>query len=319
MTCNHSITTIDCHYGAPGLAAAYLIAEPGHAAFVDNNTSNAVPHLLEALTVAGMDGSDVEYLVVTHIHLDHSGGTAELLKHCPDATVLCHPRSVRHLAAPGRLVQSSKQVYGEVVFRQMYGDIEPVDADRIRPMGDKETVALGTRTLTFFHTEGHARHHCCILDSDSNSVFSGDAFGLAMTGLPVPGSAYVMCSSSPTEFDADAARVTARRLVDTGADGAHLTHFGTVTDMAMARDQLIDSIDRMQSVLEDARTRTESGEALVAWCQQRVAATMDEHVRRYAPGVEDRVRTWFAKDYWLNAMGVAYIAERERKRANRSG
>lgn len=318
MTHNHSISTIDCHYGAPGLAAAFLISEPGHAAFFDNNTSKAVPHLLRALAEAGMKGNDVEFVIVTHIHLDHSGGTAELLKHCPNATVLCHPRAARHLTEPARLVQSSKQVYGDEAFHELYGHVEPVDPSRIRTMSDGESVALGNRTLTFLHTEGHARHHFCILDSRSNSVFTGDAFGLALTNLPVPGSAYVMCTSTPTEFDADAARDSAHRLVDTGAESAHVTHYGTVTDMTSACEQLVDSIDRLEAVLEQTRDRTETGEALVTWCHKRVATTMDEHVRRYAPGVEDRVRTWFAKDYWLNAMGLAYIVERDRRRAARS-
>lgn len=318
MTHDPSIITIDCHYGGPGLAAAYLIAEPGHAAFIDNNTSKAVPRLLRALEDAGMRGEDVEFVVVTHIHLDHSGGTAELLKHCPNATVLCDPRASRHLADPARLVQSSKQVYGEEAFRELYGEVEPVDAGRIRTMGDGEQIALGRRTLTFLHTEGHARHHCCIVDSQSNSVFAGDAFGLAFMSVAAAGGAYVMCSSSPTEFDADAARETAHRIVGTGVDAAHVTHFGTITDMRAACEQLVDSIECMESVLASARERTESGQALVMWCRDRVAETMDEHVRRYAPGAEDDVRAWFEKDYWLNAMGLAFLVERERARAARS-
>lgn len=314
----HTITTIDCHYGAPGLAAAYLIAEPGHAAFIDNNTSKAVPYLLDALHAAGMRGKDVEFVIVTHIHLDHSAGTAELLTHCPNATVLCDPRAARHLIDPTRLVQSSKQVYGDVAFEQLYGAVQPVDASRVQTVPDGETVALGTRTLTFLHTEGHARHHFCVLDSKSNSVFSGDAFGLAYARLPAPDATYVMCSSSPTEFDAAAARASATRLLDSGVARAYVTHYGTVTDMPAACEQLVDSIDRMETILDEANTRDESGVELIAWCKERIAATMAEHARRYAPNYVAQIQEWFDKDYWLNAMGLAYLAERERRRQART-
>ncbi len=316
MTRIPTISTIDCHYSAPGHAAAYLIAEPGHAAFVDNNTSKSLPYLLEGLSAAGLRGDEVEFLIVTHVHLDHCAGTAALLAHCPNATVLCDPRAVRHLVDPKRLVASSKQVYGEHAFQQLYGEVEPVPAARVRSVADGEPIALGTRTLTFLHTEGHARHHVCIHDSASDSVFTGDSFGIAMqTG----DDAYVMCTSTPTDFDAEQARISARRILDTGASAAHVTHYGTIANMSAAYEQLVDSIDRLDRVLEEAIPRTEAGGDLIAWCQQRVAATMAEHAYRYVPQRAERARDWFDKDYWLNAMGLAYVAERRRKRAGVNG
>ena len=84
-----TLHTIDCHYMGPRRAAAYLIVEDRRAAFVDNNTVHAVPHLLQGLEAAGVTPEQVEYLIVTHVHLDHAGGTAGLLAHCPNATVIC--------------------------------------------------------------------------------------------------------------------------------------------------------------------------------------------------------------------------------------
>src|SRR5690606_10309710 len=124
---NNGILTIDCHYGGQGYASAYLIVEKGRAAFVDTNTAHALPYLLGALDEAGIARDNVEYIIVTHIHLDHAGGAAPLMKACPNATLICHPRAARHLANPKRLVAAVKQVYGQEVFERLYGTIEPIE------------------------------------------------------------------------------------------------------------------------------------------------------------------------------------------------
>ncbi|HNH10725.1 MAG TPA: MBL fold metallo-hydrolase, partial [Leptospiraceae bacterium] len=172
------IRTIDCRYIKENLAASFLIQEGNECVFVETNTVYAVPYLLKTLEEAGRKPEDVKYIIVTHVHLDHAGGTSELLKHCPNATVLAHPKTASHLAAPERLVQSSITVYGEEKFRELYGNIEPVPEKRIRIMKDGEELVWGKRKLRFIYTRGHANHHFVIHDSKSNSVFTGDSFGI---------------------------------------------------------------------------------------------------------------------------------------------
>ena len=174
-----SITTIDCHYlDRPEFAAAYLVADGDEAAFIDNNTNHALPRLLAALADTGLAPEQVRYLIITHVHLDHAGGTSALAGACPNATVLAHPRAFRHVTEPKKLVDSAKSVYGDDEFRRLYGEIQALPAERVRVMEDGERVSLGQRKLEFLHTRGHANHHFCIADSGSGSVFTGDAFGL---------------------------------------------------------------------------------------------------------------------------------------------
>ncbi|MDX9975708.1 MAG: MBL fold metallo-hydrolase, partial [FCB group bacterium] len=222
----HSVITVDPNYIHPGRAAVYLINADGPAAFVDASTPRSLAILLRALEERGLRPEQVEYVVVTHVHLDHSAGTAALLGACPNAVALVHPRGARHLAAPARLVESAKRVYGEEVFDSLYGAVEAVAAERVRTVEDGEILPLGDGELRFLHTPGHAKHHISVYDSGSNGVFTGDAFGVAYPPVQHGTRKYLLCSCTPTDFDAEAARETVRRIVDTGAERAYLTQFG---------------------------------------------------------------------------------------------
>lgn len=311
-----SVITIDCHYKAPQRAAAYLIIEDGRAAFVDNNTARAVPHLLTALEQHGLAPGQVEYLIVTHAHLDHAGGTAALLERCPNATVLAHPKAARHLAAPERLVAGATAVYGEETFLRLYGLIRPVPESRLRAVQDNEELRWGRRSLRFLHTPGHASHHICIHDSGSNGVFTGDAFGLALNEALRPGPAFVMATTAPTDFDPEEAHKTTQRIVDTGADQAYLAHFGLHANPAAHAEKLRHSLEQMASVLRAAEAVEEG--ALDAFCREQVRAATEEQIRWCGASDPAWDLRWIDGDIAINALGIAHAA-RKRRAPKRSG
>lgn len=166
------VITIDCDYLFPQYAASYLLIEGDRAAFIENNTVHAVPRLLSALKQAGLTPEQVEYVVITHVHLDHAGGSAALMQACPGATLLAHPRAARHVKDPSRLIAGARAVYGDARFEALYGKIDPVPAERVREMGDEEILRWRGREWTFLHTRGHANHHFCIYDSALKGVFT---------------------------------------------------------------------------------------------------------------------------------------------------
>ena len=308
-----TVHTIDCQYVAPEIAASFLILEDGRAVFVDNNTARAVPHLLEALETHGVSPAAVDFLIVTHIHLDHSAGTAALLESCPNATVLCHPRAARHLINPKRLVASAMQVYGEAVFTHLFGEIHPVPEDRVRVMHDDETLAFGSRTLRFLDTPGHARHHLCIHDTGSSGVFAGDCFGLYYPALQTGHRPLITCSSTPTEFDAVEARRTVGRILDTGCDRVYVTHFGAVERVQEAAEELMGSIDAMERIMREAAGTRHEGEVLEEFCRERVEAEARRQLT--ACGVEpgNGAMERLEADIVINARGLAYQANRLRR------
>lgn len=312
----HGIRTIDCHYlGRPRFAAAYLVVDGDEAAFVDNNTAFAVPTLLDALSDAGLSTEQVRYLIVTHVHLDHAGGTSALAAACPNATILAHPRAAPHIIDPSKLVASASRVYGEAQFKRLYGDIEPVPAARVQEMADNESVSLGERTLSFLHTRGHANHHFCIADDKSNAVFTGDAFGLHYPDLQGPGT-FAFPSTSPTDFDAGLARQAVRRIVDLSPTVVYPTHFGPVTDIAESARQLERHLEFAERVFDDAFGSDLADEALEDYVKPRLgdyfAGLFDQHGTL---GASAEAWDIVAMDIDLNAQGIAFAANKRRRKA----
>ena len=267
-----SITLIDCHYhGEPETAAAYLVIENGRAAFIDNNANPAIPRLLAALADRGLGPEAVDYAIITHVHLT-AGGTAER-RHRPNAIAVAHPKAARHLIDPARLI-AAPAVYGANSTtrwprdRSHYGSGPTVE--------DGEQIEW-VHTPTFLDTRGHASHHCCIHDSRENIIFAGDTFGLGRMSSRRPGPPFIVCTSSPPEFDPAEARKSVQRILDTGADWAYITHFGMFDELPARAAQLLDSIDRLEDVARGVRHGS-GGHALHAFCAERVRAVFTAHL-----------------------------------------
>jgi glyoxylase-like metal-dependent hydrolase (beta-lactamase superfamily II) len=309
------IVTIDCDYLAKEFAAAYLLIRDGEAAFVDNNTTHSVPLLLEALRAQGLGPDAVRYAIVTHVHLDHAGGTSALMRACPGAQLLAHPRAAPHLIDPGKLVASARQVYGDARFEALYGRIDAVPAARVRTVGDEEVVPFGTGMLRFLHTRGHANHHFCVATDGPVGpvVFTGDAFGLQYPALQKRGR-FILPSTSPTDFDAQAAIASVDRIVGTQAVSAYPTHFGEVRDLGEAAAQLKEHLGFSGELLERVHARWSRGELqdteLSGACREELVRYLEAYVARRRLGFGPAEWDLLELDLDLNAEGIAFRALR---------
>src|SRR5215204_1730796 len=95
----HSRITIDADI-IPLFTACYLRIAGDECAFIEAHTVHALPRLLRALAANGKRPEDVRFIVVTHAHLDHAAGAGSLLAACPNATLVAHPRTAKHLVEP---------------------------------------------------------------------------------------------------------------------------------------------------------------------------------------------------------------------------
>ena len=306
----HTRTTIDCET-PPRFTGAYLRVAGEECAFIETATSHARPKLLRALEESGHRPEDVRYVVVTHAHLDHAAGAGALLAVCPNATLLAHPRAARHLIDPAKLIRSATAVYGEERFAKLYGTLEPIPKERVRVLEDGETFALGDATLRVHHTAGHANHHFVVDDPATESVYTGDSFGLVYPDLQGRG-LFVLPSTSPTNFDAKEARRSVDRIVGLGEKHACLTHFGPHDDMRGIAAQLHPWIDRAEAWVDEAASGSESVDAITAKLKTawRDAIAADADAKHLAFGAAE----WelLALDIELNAQGLAVAAELKR-------
>ena len=230
------VFAVDTGFLRPRFDAAYLVVDGGRAAFIDTGTNHAVPRLMAALDALGLAPAAVDFVVPTHVHLDHAGGAGLLMTQLPQATMVVHPRGARHMIDPAALVQGALAVYGPDEMARSYGTLVGVDPARVRVSQDGVDLALGgTRVLHLIDTPGHARHHHCIWDATTRGWFSGDTFGSCYREFDSANGGWILPTTVPVQFEPVALRASVQRLMSFAPACMYLTHFGRVDDVPAPR------------------------------------------------------------------------------------
>lgn len=190
----------DFDLSMPERTGTYVLTED-KVTLIETSASPSIPHILEGLQALGISPSGISYIIVTHIHLDHAGGSGLMVQHCPNAKVIVHPKGARHLADPSRLIMGAKAVYGEK-FSELFDPIVAIPEDSLMIKGDGETLKLSEKlTLKFLDTPGHANHHFSIYHPLTNGIFSGDTAGIFYPQLDREGIEFYLPTTSPNQFD----------------------------------------------------------------------------------------------------------------------
>ncbi|MEA5124175.1 MBL fold metallo-hydrolase [Xanthomonas floridensis] len=302
-----SIHPIDTGFGGPQFDAAYLIVEAQRGAFIDCGTSLSVPRLLAAVQAAGLTPTQVDWLILTHVHLDHAGGAGALLQHLPNARVLVHPRGAPHMIDPTRLIAGATAVYGQDEMARSYGQIVPVPAERVVEAVDGQAVLLGERALCTVDTPGHARHHLCVWDARSRSWFTGDTFGLSYRQLDSAQGAFILPTSSPVQFEPEAMLHSIARLMEAAPQAMYLTHYGRVESPGPLAQALVQQIHAMTEIALGCAAHPDRHRCMVA----ALTALYLERARQHGCRLDDAaVARLLATDIELNAQGLGCWLDR---------
>ena len=306
----HGIHTIDTGFVRPQFDAAYLLVERGRAAFIDCGTNHAVPRLLAALDEAGLSPAAVDWLILTHVHLDHAGGAGELIAQLPNARLLVHPRGARHMIDPAQLWAGASAVYGEAVMEQTYGRLRPIAAERVVEAADGHVVELAGRALRCLDTPGHARHHLCVFDAGANVCFTGDTFGLSYREFDSANGPFILPTTSPVQFDPLALHASIDRLIALQPAAMYLTHYGRVEDVERLATELHTQIDAMVALARAAAGQPDRHAALMA----SLAGLYHERAQAHGwTRGREALRQLLAMDIELNAQGLAIWLDASRR------
>jgi glyoxylase-like metal-dependent hydrolase (beta-lactamase superfamily II) len=206
--------------GRPEIIATAILHGPPGVALVDPGPATTLGNLTAALERKGIRFTDVRQILVTHIHLDHSGGVGSILEKHPHIEVIVHGRGAPHLADPSKLLASAGRLYAENMDH-LWGDVKPVPAGRLRVVEGGETLSVVGREVQVEYTPGHASHHVSYLDTASRVAFVGDTAGIRK------GSGnYVMPPTPPPDIDLEAWRASEQKMLAWDPDTLFLTHFG---------------------------------------------------------------------------------------------
>jgi glyoxylase-like metal-dependent hydrolase (beta-lactamase superfamily II) len=304
------VVAIDTQYARSLQDASHLIIENGRAAFVDTGVNSSVPLLIAALRQQDLDVGDVDYVLLTHVHLDHAGGAGELMQALPNATCVVHRYGAPHMIDPARLVAGTQAVYGVEETLETYGTIVPIEASRIHIPADGEWLSLNGRELQFLNTEGHARHHHVIHDPQSQGVFTGDSFGVSYRELDTERGEIVFPTSTPVQFDPVEAHVSVDRIMGCEPQQLYLTHYSRVRNLERLARQMHAGIDAYVAIAERHEQDDNRQQAIRESLFEYYVEELAEH--GYA-GDRDRVASVMSIDVELNAQGLEVWLKRRKQ------
>jgi glyoxylase-like metal-dependent hydrolase (beta-lactamase superfamily II) len=296
-----------------GLAACYLIRERDRVAFVDTGTTHTVPRLLAILADLGLSTDAVDYVVPTHVHLDHAGGAGELMRHCPNAVLVTHPKGVPHLVEPSRLAAGATEVYGAEAFVRDFGELVPVPAERVIAAADGQVIDLAGRPLVFVDTPGHANHHGCVWDERSRGFFTGDTFGISYREFDTAAGPFLFAPTTPVAFDPEAWLQSLDKLMARAPRAMYLTHYCRVE----RPERLVDDLRHSIRALADLALSQEGtpGDGREERLRAAIGDLLAGDVRAHGCTLEEaRVRELLAVDTVLNAQGLEVWLRRRARR-----
>lgn len=245
---------------------------------IDPGPSSSLATLLEAL-----DGPP-RALLLTHIHLDHAGGTGTLVRRWPHLPVYVHELGAPHLADPSKLIASAARLYGEEMDR-LWGEIAPVPAGNLNPLAGGEEL-LGFHVA---YTPGHASHHVSYLHGESGIAFVGDT-----AAVRIPPADFVMPPTPPPDVDLEAWGSSLDTLAAWSPAALCLTHFGRVDEP----DQHLETVRRRLTEQAERARHMDAEEfrrALVADVEREVGGEAARAMAQAVPAEQQ----WLGLDrYW---------------------
>lgn len=291
-------------HGLPGITGAFILQGTSGTALIETGPKSVVGNVLEGLGSLGID--QLDWILVTHIHLDHAGAAGTLAERFPTAKVGVHEVGAPHLIDPSKLWSSAARIYGDAM-EELWGGIDPIDEARIHVVSDGEEIDLGGLTLTAVETPGHAYHHHAYLSSDGD-LFAGDALGVRLPEVGV-----IRPATPPPEFHLTKAIASIERIRDLAPETLWPTHFGPHSEGVNPKsvdDFCTGSIDALNTWAEwvrTARQQTKEVDEAAVLVQEQAMAALEGQVDEAA-----RRRMDNTTSYWMNTWGyMRYLDKNE--------
>ena len=294
-------------HGLDGITAAFLLTGET-TALVETGPKTSFPHVSAGLEAKGVEGLD--WIIVTHIHLDHAGAAGTLARRFPEARIAVHEVGAPHLVDPSKLWKSASRIYGEHM-EALWGGIDPIDESRIQVVADGDEIDLGDRKLRAIETPGHAYHHHAYLDDATGFLFTGDAVGVRLPEVGV-----IRPATPPPEFHLEKAIASIERIKSLQPEALWLTHFGAHDHGERPRpvDQLCDEAIEALRIWDSWVTAAREGNEGLAQIADAVRAQARSFLERgLEPEATQRMEQ--TTSYEMNTSGYLRYQDKHKQSA----
>ena len=311
---NSGIYLVDAEYHRPELASIHIIRSQDRLAIVDTGTQYSVDKVSAAIKKLGLSHDNIDYVILTHIHLDHAGGASLLMQLCENAQLVVHPRGARHMADPSKLIAGATAVYGQQEFDRLYGEINAIEPTRMIEPADGQQISLAGRSLEFIDTPGHASHHHCIVDHQSESVFTGDTLGISYRALRNDQHAFLCPTTTPVQFNPEALHASIEKVMAYQPKTLYLTHYSALKPSARMIAGLHEQIDDLVLLTQQV---AEQSDGLGIEFENKLKESCENYLVTRCCNELDNVseevaRKWLRLDAELNAQGLAFWWQHKR-------
>jgi glyoxylase-like metal-dependent hydrolase (beta-lactamase superfamily II) len=266
----HKITTIDDNWmGRPRSIATALLESDGHRAIVDPGPGSTLDTLRKELRAHGALVSELDAILLTHIHLDHAGATGALVKENPRLAVYVHKLGAPHMMDPSKLLASAARLWPDTL-QQLFGDALPVPAENLRILEGGETIQLGSRKIEVAYTPGHASHHVSYFEDAEGVAFVGDT-----TGIRIEGHSFVMPATPPPDIDLEIWDTSFKAILERKPKRLFLTHYGFSENppahIAQFRERLHHWMEMTERILRSAPSEEAAMESFMTVARAEIA------------------------------------------------
>lgn len=290
------------------------VLEESELTIIETSASPSVPYIMEGLKELQLSPQDIKYIIVTHIHLDHAGGAGLLLQQCPNAKVVVHPRGLRHLADPSKLIAGARAVYGDK-FDELFDPILPVPEERLIAMNNGDELEIGEDcTLKFFETPGHANHHFSIYHPKVNGMFTGDTAGIRYSMLEREGIEFYLPTTTPTNFDPDKMKKSLALYQSMNLDYIFFGHYGMSQKPDEVYRQVVSWIDPFVEAGQKGYEEGQTLEEKMNLTQEILLKMVTEHLDKLNVPRTHEVYEILSLDIEVCSMGlIDYIHKKTKK------
>lgn len=290
--------------GRPHSIAAALIKSGGKHAIVDPGPEITLPAVREGLRERGLSVADIDALLITHIHLDHSGGAGALVGENPRLAVYVHSAGAPHLVDPSKLLASATRLWGEGLTK-LFGNTLPVPQENLRVLEGGEKISLGAAKIGVEYTPGHAWHHVSYFDESNGVAFVGDTGGIHIDNGP-----FILPATPPPDIDLEIWDESFATILGHKPARLFLTHYGysedPAKDLAGFRDRLHRWAALAEELLRATPNEKAAQEAFVARCRmemENAIGSIESEHHAFTGGLD------------LSFLGLARYLSKKAKRA----